>query len=63
LADKFYLHKRGTRHSGGDIRHPGSAGQGQRPHPRFLRSRLRFCPPTRTKASQFTRQSCWRCPD
>ena len=30
---------------------------GRRPHPRFLRSRLRFCPAARMSASQLTRQS------
>src|ERR1700726_4745962 len=34
-----------------------SAGNGRRPHPRFLSSRLRFCPAARIRPSQLTRHS------
>jgi hypothetical protein len=33
-----------------------SAGNGHRPHPRFLSNRLRFCPAAITNASQLTRK-------
>jgi len=42
---------------GGGIIAIASVGNGRRPHPRFCRRRLRFCPEAITRASQLTRQS------